>query len=130
MVRLLLLCGLLLCPLSGCGGQASDMPKLGTVRGTVTLDGQPVVGVTVYFKPEVGRPSMGRTDDKGYYRAMYLIDTEGVKVGPNKVHLEWGVDESGPAIPDQYGLKSDMTLDVKPGKNEFNITMTSAAAGK
>ncbi|QDT52367.1 hypothetical protein Pan44_03770 [Caulifigura coniformis] len=116
--------------LSGCSDEAADMPELGYVQGVVTLDSQPLKGVTIYFKPEVGRPSLGKADESGHYKAMYRIDKEGVKVGPNRVHLEWGLDDSGPKIPAAFGAKSDLKLEVKPGKNEFNIDAVSTTAKK
>jgi hypothetical protein len=116
--------------LTGCSDEAADMPELGQVHGVVTLNSEPLKGVTVYFKPEVGRPSQGKTDDTGRYVARYRIDKEGVKVGPNRVHLEWGLDDSGPPIPPAFGNKSDLKLEVKPGDNEFNIDAVSTAKKK
>ena len=110
---------------AGCSEQAPDKPELGTVHGTVTLDGQPLPYISVYFKPEVGRQSIARADENGVYNAMYLVDEAGVKVGPCKATVEWGMDDSGPAIPEKYGVKSDLTLEVKPGDNVFDISMTS-----
>ncbi len=42
---------------SGCGGGATDMPDIGDVHGKITLDGQPLSGVKIYFKPQTGRYS-------------------------------------------------------------------------
>jgi hypothetical protein len=116
--------------LAGCSDEPADMPELGQVHGLVTLDSKPLKNVTVYFKPEAGRPSQGKTDESGQYVAKYRIDKEGVKVGPNKVHLEWGIDDSGPPIPPKFGAKSELKLEVKPGDNEFNIEAVSAASKK
>jgi hypothetical protein len=108
----------------GCGG-VSDKPELGAVRGIVTLDGEPVVNVSVYFKPDIGRMSIGKTDAAGRYTAMYLIDEEGVKIGPNKVWLEYAPDDLGPPIPSKYGLGSELRTEVKPGDNVYDIEMKS-----
>lgn len=108
----------------GCGG-VSDKPELGTVSGTVTLNGTPVVNVSVYFKPDVGRMSIGKTDAEGRYTAMYLIDEEGVKVGPNRVWLEYAPDDLGPPIPEKYGFSSEVKMEVKPGDNVYDIKMDS-----
>ena len=116
------------CILSGCSNTPSDQPALGQVEGVVTLDGEPLAGVTVYFKPEEGRPSQGVTDLNGRYKAMYRIDLPGVKAGPNKVHLEWGVDASGPAIPPAYGTSSTLTLEVQKGRQQFNIDASTAGS--
>lgn len=109
----------------GCGGQASDMPELGSVHGTITLNGQPLPNVTIYFKPDEGRQSIAKADAEGVYEAMYLIDEEGVKVGPNSVTVEWAIDDSGPSIPAKYGSDGTLKFDVQPDDNEFNIDMVS-----
>ncbi len=110
---------------SGCSDQAPDMPELGQVHGTITLDGKPLEGVSVLFEPENGRPSTAITDAAGKYEAHYLIDEPGVKLGPGTVRVEWGIDATGPKIPNQYGSKSELKLEVQPGENEFNIDMQS-----
>jgi len=109
----------------GCSDRGADMPKLGTVHGTVTFDGQTLIGVNVYFKPEVGRPSIGTTDADGVYKAMYLVDEPGVKLGLCTVSVEWGPEEVGTPIPARYGARSELTFDVKSGDNIFDIQMTS-----
>ena len=110
---------------SGCSDRAADMPELGQVHGTVTLDGKPLSGVSVYFEPEKGRPSIGKANEEGVYEAHYLVDESGVKLGPCIARVEWGLDETGPAIPAKYGTKSELTLEVKPGDNTFDIDMKS-----
>ena len=109
----------------GCSDRAPDMPELGNVHGTITLDGKPLSGVNIFFEPEKGRTSMAKANTEGIYKATYLIDEKGVKLGPCSARVEWDIDESGPAIPVQYGLKSKLKLDVKPGDNTFNIDMKS-----
>lgn len=109
----------------GCSDQAPDMPELGQVHGTVTLDGKPLEGVSVLFEPQNGRPSTAITDSAGEYEAQYLIDEPGVKLGPNTVRVEWGIDATGPKIPAKYGAKSELKLDVQAGDNEFAIDMKS-----
>src|SRR5690606_38219096 len=106
--RLLIAAAAISLTTTGCSDRAPDQPELGRVSGTVTLDGIPLSGVSVYCKPEVGRPSIGTADKLGNYEAMYLIDEKGVKVGPNTVTVEWGIDESGPPIPPRYGTKSEL----------------------
>lgn len=109
----------------GCSERAPDMPELGQVHGTVTLDGKPLSGVSILFEPEKGRTSTAKANAEGVYEALYLVDEEGVKLGPCLVRVEWGIDESGPAIPAKYGPKSELKLDVKPGDNPFDIEMKS-----
>ena len=38
---------------AGCSSRPADEPPLGRVRGTVTMDGQPLAGVDVVFAPSV-----------------------------------------------------------------------------
>ncbi|MCH7994840.1 MAG: carboxypeptidase regulatory-like domain-containing protein [Planctomycetes bacterium] len=98
---------------------------MGSVHGTISLDGEPLPGVTIYFKPDVGRQSIAKSDAEGVYEAMYLIDEEGVKVGPCSVTVEWAIDDSGPSIPLKYGSDGELKLDVQPGDNPFKIEMES-----
>lgn len=57
---------LLLTPLVGCSG--SDKPNTVPVSGKVTLDGVPVEGASVMFRPEgPGRPGTAMTDANGVY---------------------------------------------------------------
>jgi len=101
------------------------MPDLGTVHGTVMLNGKPLPNVSLYFKPEVGRQSVAKTDAKGVYEAMYLIDEAGVKVGPCSVSLDYAIDDSGPPIPARYGFGGELKLNVQPRDNPFNINIVS-----
>ncbi|QDU11666.1 carboxypeptidase regulatory-like domain-containing protein [Gimesia aquarii] len=110
----------------GCSDRAPDMPELGRVHGTITLDGKPLPDVTIYFEPEKGRPSTAKANPDGFYEAFYLIDAKGVKIGPCSVRVEWGIDDSGPAIPVKYGIKSELSLNVKPGDNTYDIEMKSS----
>ncbi len=99
---------------------------MGDVEGVITLDGEPLPGVTILFKPKVGRQSRAKSDENGKYKAMYLIDEPGVKAGPDcNVTVEWDTGDSGPAIPAEWGPGAGKKMEVKPGKNEFNIDMIS-----
>lgn len=69
----------------GCSGAPSDQPALGSVTGTVTLDGTPLANVWVGFAPQGGRSSMGLTDKDGRYKLDYLFDTPGAKVGQQSI---------------------------------------------
>lgn len=52
----------LLSLIAGCG--RGDLPPLGTVSGTVTLDGEPLPGVIISFKPDEGRVAAATTEDR------------------------------------------------------------------
>ena len=133
----LMLCTLCL-PLVGCGGAPTDQPDLGTVTGTVTMNGQPLTNVMVVFSPENGRSSMGVTDAEGNYELEYVGDTKGAKIGQHKVSIttaqtdsseESGGEESeAPAketIPPMYNSQTTLTEEVKPGENIINFTLTT-----
>lgn len=141
---LLVLVGILLCPL-GCS--SSDQPELGQVTGTITLDGKPLPGVAVVFQPENGRPARGVTNAEGKYELVYIRQTKGTKVGPNRVEVapseegeesegeEVGEGESQTAtkkskstkmsVPARYNTKSELKVDVKSGSNTFDFQLES-----
>ncbi len=135
--------------LPGC--TPSDQPDLGRVSGTVTLDGDPLVGVSVVFLPDEGRPSSGVTDAKGMYELTYIRTTRGAKVGNHRVEIGGG-EGSGeedsdsepenpdsqpqaapkpkqsnkPVIPAKYNSKSELKEEVKAGNNTINFALTSS----
>lgn len=109
---------------SGCG--RSDLPPLGRVRGTVTLDGKPLAGAVLHFQPEKGRPALANTDGQGNYEVSYVDGVKGTTLGTNKVRVLWPEGEKGSApIPEKYGSKSTLTVDVKAGNNTFDVKMDS-----
>jgi len=126
-----------LCLLAGCGG-ADDLPKLGTVTGTVTMDDKPLPKVWVMFSPVAnGRTSLGQTDDNGHYKLMYLEGAEGANIGKHKVVImTYHEDEiaemqvnTGKApkepIPAKYNSKSVLEADVEAGPQEINFPLSS-----
>jgi hypothetical protein len=129
----------------GCG-PGGDQPELGTVTGTVTLDGQPLGGVAVVFQPDSGRPARGMTDANGKYELTYIRQTKGTKIGPNRVEIapseegevdeaESGDEENPDAaakpksgkrvVPTRYNVKSELKVDVKSGANTFDFPLES-----
>lgn len=140
--------GLLMLFHVGCSSRG-DQPELGTVTGTITLDGQPLAGVAVVFQPDNGRPSRGMTDAQGKYELTYIRQTKGAKVGPHRVEIapseEGEVEEveeaeggdgeeqqaspkpkSGKsAVPARYNVKSELKADVKSGANTFDFALES-----
>lgn len=67
--------------LSGCGGGGSDGPKTARVSGTVTLDGKPLAGATVFFTSEKFS-GFGKTNAEGHYELV-----QGAVPGNNKVYI-------------------------------------------
>lgn len=118
-----MLCGLVLGGvLAGCGG--ADTPPLGRVSGKVTMGDQPLAGLIVVFKPEVGRASTAITDASGHYELEYAHRIRGAKVGPATVMFEWplGATDTTP-LPAKYTTKSELKVDVKSGSNTFDFPL-------
>jgi hypothetical protein len=107
----------------GCGG--ADRPPLGYVTGTVTMEGEPVDNLILFFKPDVGRAATAITDKKGYYRLEYTKGVAGTKLGDTTVLLEWPLGYKAPfAIPARYvGTTSQLKLEVVKGTNTFDIDL-------
>jgi hypothetical protein len=115
----------LLSVVAGCGGP--DRPPMGYVSGTITMDGEPLVGVIVVMKPESGRMATAKTDSRGHYDIEYTMGEKGTKIGPNTVSFEWplGAEATKP-IPLKYTAgKSEVTLDVKKGRQTFDLDLES-----
>ena len=109
----------------GCG-RKGDRPDLGTVTGVVTLDGKPLAQASVSFSQTGKRPSVGTTDGEGRYTALYIRDIEGVAVGENLVRIsKYGKDGATEIVHERYNSKSDVKVQVKPGRNELNWDLTS-----
>ena len=111
--------------LSGCGG-SGDQPDLGSVSGVVTLDGKPVVGVNVVFKPDVGRAAAGNTNAEGKFTLQYLDGVDGCKLGPNTVGFDWPPGAANTvSIPTKYNDSAAFKFDIKTGANTCDLTMES-----
>lgn len=121
----------------GCG-TPGDRPELGDVTGTVTMDGKPLPNAMVYFWPkEGGRTSRAKTDSDGYYDLVYKGNAMGAKIGMCEVRvttmLEEETDDKGKVIqkaqeetvPAKYNDETELTFDVKPGSNTFDIKLKS-----
>jgi len=111
---------LLLC-VTGCFQRG---PELAPVVGTVTLDGEPLAGAQVEFKPMKGNPSYGTTDERGRYELKYTKDKTGAVVGAHVVRIttqttvvdpETGTESQIPQrVPAKYNDRSELIRDVKP----------------
>ncbi|MDR1957589.1 MAG: hypothetical protein LBQ54_00835 [Planctomycetaceae bacterium] len=112
---------------AGCG----DSQKTGYVTGKVTIDGQPApAGLAVIFYPQdakVNFPSKGITDANGNYEMSLSFTKKGVHSGVNKVAIENdGGDDSAIVnvkIPRRFNEETEITYDVKPGKQTYDINI-------
>lgn len=131
-VRTGLLCAVLFT--IGCSGDAASGPPRATVRGKITLDGAPVTGGEIRFRPAAeGAETSVMISADGSYQIDLLEN--GPVVGPNKVFIEWyrPTDEKNdqgnpifePAIPAKYNTKTTLAVEMKAGKNEHNFNLES-----
>ncbi len=112
-----------LCPLCGCG--SSDRPDLGTVSGTVTLNGQPLPNAEIVFQHPQKRFSTATTNENGRYELIYIRDIKGAAVGKHSVVITAKDAARRQVVPLKYNHKTTLTADVKPGDNTFDFKLES-----
>jgi hypothetical protein len=118
----------LLCVLAFLGCGSDDTPPLGEVTGKITLDGQPLEGVIVLFKPEVGRVATGTTNADGEYELEFAYEVSGCKAGPNRVSLEWPLGSTNAkTLSAKYTTASELKAEVKEGSNKIDFALESDA---
>ncbi|MGY8771700.1 MAG: carboxypeptidase-like regulatory domain-containing protein [Pirellulales bacterium] len=115
---------LLACFLIGCGG--GDYSDLGTVSGTVTLDGQPLSNATVEFQPAEGRPSIGISDTSGNYTLEFSFNNPGASIGSHTVSITTAEARVKEKLPAKYHTKSELKEEVQGGSNTFDLHLTSS----
>jgi len=78
---------------AGCGGNSPV-----AVRGTVTLDGNPVEGAVVLFLPEgeTGRQASGQTGPDGSFKLTTVAPNDGALRGKYKVVVQYSEGATGP----------------------------------
>lgn len=120
--------------MAGCGSQG-DYPELGRVRGIVTLDGKPLSGARIAFRPQAGgRVASGVADESGRYDLVYLENPRlvlGTRVGENLVYVSTYIseeesDEPRPELVPKCYRQTDTVLRVKveAGDNEIELPLT------
>jgi hypothetical protein len=127
------LCGMvalwgILVMMSAGGCNQSTRPELGFVHGKVTLDGKPVKGAGVGFRPETGaRESTGSTDADGNYTLHYIREINGAAIGWHAVRISTGDIPRGipELVPEKYNTKSKLRKEVVAGENEIDFALTS-----
>ncbi|MCC9606601.1 Ig-like domain-containing protein [Blastopirellula sp. JC732] len=118
----------------GCGGVSG--PQLGTVSGTVTLNGKPLPDATVNFYHENDRPAHGKTDANGRYELQFTNTRMGAIVGENVVRITAatvegeGVKPKKEILPAMYNTDSELRYDVKAGSNaDANFDLKRSTGG-
>jgi hypothetical protein len=110
----------------GCG--RSDRPDLGTVEGTVTLNGKPLAGALVVFTPSgPGRSASDLTDAAGRYELTYLRDIAGATLGPHVVIITTATEERGgrEILPPRYHEKTELSATIAAGANTIDFPLES-----
>ena len=110
-----------------------DLPELGQVTGTVTLDGKPVIGATVTFQPiKAERPegkkisaSLGRTDNSGKYSLIYVRGVKGAAVGKHTVTIQATNKQGREQLPATCNTNTALRENVEPGNNTFDFNLKS-----
>lgn len=99
---------------AACGCGAGDKPRTAPVVGTVTLNGEALVGAIVTFWPTEGKtnPSAGVTDKSGGYRLRGAYD--GATPGKYKVTIEYYTKPNGSPAETSEGM--DMQQLVAQGQ--------------
>lgn len=118
-------------------GCSESGPKLGTVSGIVTMEGEPVEGALVEFMPDTGRGSTSpeRTGSDGRFELQYSVERKGALVGKHQVQITtmyWDKDVETGAITKvkekvpawYYGPTSVLEFDVQEGENEANFELS------
>ena len=126
-------CWLLYVMMSSAMGGKTQLPNLGQVTGTVTLNGKPVESVTVLFHPiqtdkvksdklKRASSSGGTTDAAGHYELKYLGDVKGAAVGECHVAIE---APSRSDIPAKFlGPKLTVTKTVNAGRQVIHLDLS------
>lgn len=110
-----------------------DGPAVAPVTGTVTHDGQPIVGAMVEFQPDAGAPSYGYTDENGVYEIQYQVNKMGALLGHHYVSVTTAGEKTDPktdttinvpeTVPRKYNDPTELEFEVKSGKNVFDIAI-------
>ena len=122
---------IVLCLLAAGCGSGDDLAR---VKGTVTLNGEPLANATVDFRPVApeGSPSAGETDEEGRYELMYSFEKRGAAPGEYVVSIRTAgtyFDEQGnelereELVPPKYNTQSELKRTVEPGGNTFDFEL-------
>ncbi|QDT63880.1 transthyretin-like family protein [Calycomorphotria hydatis] len=120
---------------AACG--PSNQPELGTVRGQITLNGEPLTDAIIKFYPQSGRPSSGKSDENGEYKLTYTSQRSGALIGDHRVEIskpsgDWdGENELTPEanlIDQKYNSNSTLSATVTSGSNQIDFELQNTEA--
>lgn len=127
------LLSLLILAALGCGGSSHEL-ETALVRGTVTLDGNPVTGGYVFIVPGKGRMAKGVIQSDGTFVMGTYESSDGVQVGTHPVIVtpvpadEGSGRQNAVPIPRKYAVASTsgLTCEVRTGEeNTLNLVLAS-----
>jgi hypothetical protein len=116
----------------GCG---DDGPATGEVTGTVKVNGQtPAAGSSINFIPVDGKsPTAGGLIEDGKYTVRAPVGTAKVEIRVPRPVTRPGRKIEGPgpggdvieeSLPARYNDRTELTFEVKKGKNEKDWDLT------
>jgi len=118
--------------LVGCG---DDGPATGEVTGTVKVNGQvPAAGSSINFIPADGKsPTAGALIQDGKYTVRVPVGTAKVEIRVPRPVARSGRKAEGPgpggdvieeSLPPRYHDQTELTFEVRKGKNEKDWDLT------
>lgn len=124
-------CGPLVLLLTGCGGGSTAQRPMGTVSGKVTLAGKALDAGRIIFAHVDGPAAVANIQKDGSYSVEATVGQTDVSIDHRGPPVEPPGGRAGMAlpgkslVPDKYAdaKTSGLKLDVKAGKNPFDITM-------
>ncbi|MBC8874811.1 MAG: right-handed parallel beta-helix repeat-containing protein [Planctomycetes bacterium] len=108
--------------------------SLSPVEGAVTLDGRPLTGASIEFKPTRGPSSYGITDDKGQFELRFAGHQKGAPPDTYTVRISQLAGDSderneqadSPIVPPLFNAESVLRAEVTKGKNRFDFDLRTA----
>ena len=112
----------------GCSGDTEDIPELGQVSGTVSMDGEALSGAQILFIPTAGSSSVGSTDELGRYELAFNKNVKGAVIGQHTVQIKkygepGSANDTENLVPEKYGDQSKLTAEIVAGKNEVDFAL-------
>lgn len=113
-------------------------PDLGTVRGTVKVNGQVLPHAYVVFQPidPPGAYGSAYADDQGEYDLQFSRHRNGAPVGKHRVSIRAAnrdeLPEGSPAaatikLPAKYNSETELIREVVPGHNDHDFDLQAPA---
>ena len=109
--------------MAGCRGDSPpERPPVTPVNGTVLLNGAPVDGATIVFKPmdATGQPAVALSDSQGNFVTTTYTTGDGLRPGTYRVGVSKFERNTATTLSEDdpnYGLDEDMPATEMPDKN-------------